>query len=283
MDASSLTAREAAELDALRRLVGRSKIMPGSADWDRYLQLIERSSPPVEPAADGFELDSTPVLPGRGAAAYVLLYADAYSEAVERRLQRWRKLGAEIGIPAPLGDPVALLQWYEAARAAKHLKHAPPDLLLEAAAKAQAPPPSPPASLSPATDAAPPANIEDDYTAEELSSRSVLARLQDDEARLHRRYQTAVAAGSSDAELDVHRRRWSEASELLIMQRARAEKMRELLDPADVHSAIVRFLPALAQALVSGLSAHLPADVAAAAVREAFGKTPATLESLLAA
>lgn len=283
MSASSLTAREAAELDALKRLVGRGKIMPDSGDWGRYLELIEKSSTPVEPELDGFRLDAAPVVSGRGAAAYVLLYADAYSEAVERRLQRWRKLGAEIGIPAPLGDPVALLQWYEAARAAKHLKHAPPDLLLEAAAKAQNPPPSPTPPASPATDAPPAGAAETDYTAEELSSRSVLARLQDDEARLHRRYLAAVEAKASDAELDGHRRRWSEASELLIMQKARAEKMRELLDPADVNSAIGRFFPALAQALVSGLSAHVPADVAAAAVRDAFSRTPASLESLLAA
>jgi hypothetical protein len=59
--------------------------------------------------------------------------------------------------------------------------------------------------------------------------------------------------------------------------------MRELLDPADVSSAIVRFLPALAQALVAGLSAHVSAEVATAAVRDAFGKTPATLAALLAA
>jgi hypothetical protein len=59
--------------------------------------------------------------------------------------------------------------------------------------------------------------------------------------------------------------------------------MRELLDPADVSSAIVRFLPALAQALVAGLSAHVSPEVATAAVRNAFGKAPATLESMLAA
>lgn len=59
--------------------------------------------------------------------------------------------------------------------------------------------------------------------------------------------------------------------------------MRELLDPADVNSAIIRFMPALAQALVAGLSSHVSPDVAAAAVREAFGRAPATLESLLVA
>lgn len=290
MNASSLTAREAAELDALKRLVGRGKILPGTPDWARYLQLVDQSSgPAADEPVDGaaFRLEAVAVT-GRGAMAHLGLYADGPNQAVERRLQRWRKLGAEVGSPAPLGDPVAMVTWYEAMRAAKHLKHSVPDLLLEAAARATAPPepPAPPVRpLDPPMQSMPAlaAPREDAPSAEELSASSVLARLQDDEARLHRRYQQAVTSGASDAELDVHRRRWSEASELLVMQRGRAEKMRELLDPADVNSAIVRFMPALAQALVAGLSAHVSPEVATAAVRDAFGKAPATLESMLAA
>jgi hypothetical protein len=59
--------------------------------------------------------------------------------------------------------------------------------------------------------------------------------------------------------------------------------MRELLDPAEVNSALVRFLPALAQSIVAGLVPHVPRDVAVEAVRSAFAASPDTIKDLLVA
>jgi hypothetical protein len=286
MDQSTLSPREAAELRALEALVSRGKILPDTREWARYLELVDRSAGPVaDPApADGFRLE-----PGaahvRGTAAYLHLYCEERSLAVERRLQRWRKLGAEQGIPAPLGNPEQMIVWYQQMREAGHLKHAVPEILIEAAARASAPPaqsaPAPAAAVADPMPPPPPPVL--DAPEVDLSTRSVIARLQDDEARLHQRYLQAVATGESEAAQEVHRRRWSEASELLIMQRSRAEKMRELLDPAEVNSALVRFLPALAQSIVAGLVPHVPRDVAVEAVRSAFAASPDTIEHLLVA
>ena len=290
MDQSALSAREAAELEALRPLVTRGKIMPGTASWDRYLELTDRASGAVTAQPDdGFRLDHAPIH-SRGVAAYVGLYCEDGDPtgATTRRLQRWRKLGAENGQPAPLGDPSAMIGWYESMRGAGHIKHSLPDMLLDAAARASAPP-TVNDSLTAAVEAAvkdsltAPASEEEDMDGADYSTRSVIARLQQDEARLHRRYQQAVASGAPEAEQEVLRKRWSEASELLIMQRARAEKVRELLDPLEVNSALVRFLPALASSLVAGLAPYLPADQAAAAVRAAFAAAPNRIEEFLAA
>lgn len=289
MDQSALSAREAAELEALRPLVSRGKIMPGTASWDRYLELTDRASGAVAAQPDdGFRLDPAPIH-SRGVAAYVGLYCEDGDPtgATTRRLQRWRKLGAENGQPAPLGDPSAMIGWYESMRGAGHIKHSIPDMLLDAAARAAAPPEvkeSLTAAVEVPADPLPaPACDEEDMDGADYSTRSVIARLQQDEARLHRRYQQAVAAGAPEAEQEVLRKRWSEASELLIMQRARAEKVRELLDPLEVNSALVRFLPALANSLVAGLAAFLPAEQAAAAVRAAFAAAPNRIEEFLAA
>lgn len=289
MDQSALSAREAAELEALRPLVTRGKIMPGTASWDRYLELTDRASGAVAAQPDdGFRLDPVPIH-SRGVAAYVGLYCEDGDPtgATTRRLQRWRKLGAENGQPAPLGDPSAMIGWYESMRGAGHIKHSLPDMLLDAAARASAPPTvneSLTVGVEATADPQPAAaSEEEDMDGADYSTRSVIARLQQDEARLHRRYQQAVAAGAPEAEQEVLRKRWSEASELLIMQRARAEKVRELLDPLEVNSALVRFLPALASSLVAGLAPYLPADQAAAAVRAAFAAAPNRIEEFLAA
>jgi len=180
-----------------------------------------------------------------------------------------------------------MIGWYESMRGAGHIKHSLPDMLLDAAARASAPPAvkdSLTAAVEAATDPQPALVCEEeDMDGADYSTRSVIARLQQDEARLHRRYQQAVAAGAPEAEQEVLRKRWSEASELLIMQRARAEKVRELLDPLEVNSALVRFLPALANSLVAGLAPYLPAEQAAAAVRAAFAAAPNRIEEFLAA
>jgi hypothetical protein len=289
MDQSALSAREAAELEALRPLVTRGKIMPGTASWDRYLELTDRASGAAAAQPDdGFRLDPAPIH-SRGVAAYVGLYCvdGDPTGATTRRLQRWRKLGAENGQPAPLGDPSAMIGWYESMRGAGHIKHAIPDMLLDAAARASAPPTiNESLTVAVATAAEPlpaPVAEDEDMDGADYSTRSVIARLQQDEARLHRRYQLAVANGAPEAEQEVLRKRWSEASELLIMQRARAEKVRELLDPLEVNSALVRFLPALANSLVAGLAAYLPTEQAAAAVRAAFAAAPNRIEEFLAA
>lgn len=289
MDQSALSHREAAELEALRPLVNRGKIMPGTASWDRYLELTDRASGAVAAQPDdGFRLDAVPIH-SRGVAAYVGLYCEDGDPtgATTRRLQRWRKLGAENGQPAPLGDPSAMISWYESMRGAGHIKHSLPDMLLDAAARSTAPrtvnDSLTVAVEAPADPVPAPASEEEDMDGADYSTRSVIARLQQDEARLHRRYQQAVAAGAPEAEQEVLRKRWSEASELLIMQRARAEKVRELLDPLEVNSALVRFLPALANSLVAGLAPYLPADQAAAAVRAAFAAAPNRIEEFLAA
>ena len=224
-----------------------------------------------------------------------LLYAPTESGDILRRLQRWKRAGAEAGKPAPLGDPVALVEWYAEMRRGGHFKQVCPDILLAAAARHSRPPtaaesapaahplapeqspaPSPPpvASPPPATNVALPA--------EDLTPKRRLERLEEEEARLHGRYLEVLAAGGTDAELDVHRARWSDLSALVVQTRQRLEKSKDLLDPAEVNSALPAVLSALMNAVVKELSFDFPVEKVVAAAKRAWERAPANVAQLLA-
>lgn len=240
-----------------------------------------------------FQLAATP--PRRGTAAVALLYAPTESGDILRRLQRWKRAGAEAGKPAPLGDPVAMVEWYAEMRRAGHFKQICPDILLDAAARHSRPPASAelpaaaqpvaldpaPAPVTPPT-APPPSPPAGHLPAEDLTPKRRLERLEEEEARLHRRYLEVLAAKGTDAELDVHRTRWSEMSTLVVQTRQRLANSKDLLDPAEVNSALPAVLSALMQAVVKELSFEFPGEKVIAAAKRAWERAPANVAQLLA-
>jgi hypothetical protein len=71
----------------------------------------------------------------------------------------------------------------------------------------------------------------DDITVEEKNPRQLLARLEQEDARLHRRFLDALEEGEPEAELDRHRQLCTDISNLLQLQRVGAERSKDLLAP----------------------------------------------------
>ena len=153
-------------------------------------------------------------------------------------------------------------------------------LALAAAAKKDTSPPIGPAPS--AADPLPPPAREYDITAADRDPRQMLARLEEEEARLHRRYMDALKEGASDFDLDQHRNRWTETSNLLQLQRGRLDKSKTLLTPGEVNAAFQRLVVPLPAALERAFPQDLPPDTIRAAIRTAFQRLPATLEEMLA-
>ncbi len=118
--------------------------------------------------------------------------------------------------------------------------------------------------------------------AEDLTPKRRLERLEEEEARLHGRYLEVLAKNGTDAELDVHRARWSDMSALVVQTRQRLEKSKDLLDPAEVNSALPAVLSALMQAVVKELSFEFPGEKVIAAAKRAWERAPANVAQLLA-
>jgi len=219
---------------------------------------------------------------GRKSAAYWPLYATERTPGVLKQLQRWQRLGVKVGSPAPLGDPVAMVEWYGQMRRGGHLTHVCPAVLTEAAAKHSATthrPAAPPRAPQP-----PPPSTGNLFPAEEvLTPKRRLEQLEDEETRLHRRYIDVLTRGGSDAELDLHRERWAEMSELAMKTRQRLEKSRDILDPSEVNAALPAVFAALMHAVVRELSAVFPPDKVVAAARRAWERAPDNVTQLLAA
>ena len=234
---------------------------------------------------------------GRKSAAFWHLYANERSPGILKQLQRWHRLGKETGIAAPLHDPVAMIEWYGQMRRAGHLTHVCPAVLTQAAARFSraAQPVQAPAQpvQPPAKDAKPPAvpksrkavpdhapqTLPDDI----LTPKQRLQALEAEEVRLHRRYIEVLSRGGTDSELDIHRERWAEMSELVVQTRQRLEKSRDLLDPSEVNGALPAVFAALMQAVVRELSVELPADKVITAVRKAWKRAPENVTQLLSA
>jgi len=231
----------------------------------------------VEPANSPPPPDS-----GRKSAAFWPLYAAERSPGILKQLQRWQRLGKEVGTPAPLGDPVAMVEWYGQMRRAGHITHVCPSVLTQAAAKYSVTTQTPAAPVSrPAAQPPPPASPSGPL--EVLTPKRRLEALEDEEARLHRRYVEVLSRGGTDSELDVHRARWAEMSELVVQTRQRLEKSRDILDPSEVNTALPAFFTALMQAVVRELVADFPADKVKDAVRRAWKRAPENVAQLLAA
>jgi hypothetical protein len=225
---------------------------------------------------------------GRKSAAFWPLYAEERTPGVLKQLQRWQRLGVKVGTPAPLGDPVAMVEWYGQMRRAGHLTHVCPGVLTQAAARHSATqhrPATPPrAPQAPAASQPPPPQQGFLLAPEEvLTPKRRLEQLEDEEARLHRRYIEVLTRGGTDAELDLHRERWAEMSELAMKTRQRLEKSRDILDPSEVNAALPAVFSALMQAVVRELSASFPADKVIEAARRAWERAPANVTQLLAA
>jgi hypothetical protein len=219
---------------------------------------------------------------GRKSAAFWPLYAAERSPGILKQLQRWQRLGKEVGSPAPLGDPVAMVEWYGQMRRAGHITHVCPSVLTEAAAKYST---TTPAAAAPASRPAAQLPLPGIPTGplEVLTPKRRLEALEDEEARLHRRYVEVLSRGGTDSELDVHRARWAEMSELVVQTRQRLEKSRDILDPSEVNTALPAFFTALMQAVVRELAADFPADKVKEAVRRAWKRAPENVAQLLAA
>jgi hypothetical protein len=93
----------------------------------------------------------------------------------------------------------------------------------------------------------------------------------------------ALSKNATDSELDMHRERWKEMSELVVQTRQRLEKSRDILDPSEVNTALPAFFTALMQAVVRELVADFPADKVKEAVRRAWKRAPENVSQLLAA
>lgn len=218
---------------------------------------------------------------GRKSAAFWPLYAAERSPGILKQLQRWQRLGKEVGTPAPLGDPVAMVEWYGQMRRGGHITHVCPSVLTEAAARYST---AAPAAAAPATRPAAQLPLPGIPTGPlEVSWRRRLEALEDEETRLHRRFVEALSRNATDSELDMHRERWKEMSELVVQTRQRLEKSRDILDPSEVNTALPAFFTALMQAVVRELVADFPADKVKQAVRRAWKRAPENVAQLLAA
>jgi hypothetical protein len=190
-----------------------------------------------------------------------------------------------------------MVEWYGQMRRAGHLTHVCPAVLTQAAARfsraaqpVQAPalpvqppakeakPPTVPKSRKAVPDSAPP-TLPDDI----LTPKQRLQALEAEEVRLHRRYIEVLSRGGTDSELDIHRERWAEMSELVVQTRQRLEKSRDLLDPSEVNGALPAVFAALMQAVVRELTGEFPADKVLAAVRRAWKRAPENVTQLLSA
>jgi hypothetical protein len=233
---------------------------------------------------------------GRKSAAHWALYADERTPGILKQLQRWHRLGKETGIPAPMHDPVAMVEWYGQMRRAGHLTHVCPAVLTQAAARhsrASQPVKSPAKDAKSHAVQAPRAAAPDSQTdppaaahlpaGEVLTPKQRLQALEDEEVRLHRRYIEVLRRNGTDSELDIHRERWAEMSELVVQTRQRLEKSRDILDPSEVNGALPAVFSALMQAVVRELTADFPADKVIAAVRRAWQRAPDNVSQLLTA
>ncbi len=259
------------------------------------VESVDQATPQSPPPADS----------GRKSAAFWPLYAEERTPGILKQLQRWLRLGKETGIPAPLGNPVAMVEWYGQMRRAGHLTHVCPAVLTQAAARhsrASAPskshgdsqkshgdpsrchavPDSRKAVPDPMPPGPPPpvAHLPAD---EVLTPKRRLQALEDEEVRLHRRYIDVLGRGGTDSELDVHRERWKEMSELVVQTRQRLEKSRDILDPSEVNAALPAVFSALMQAVVRELVTEFPPDKVKQAVRRAWERAPANVTQLLSA
>jgi hypothetical protein len=200
-----------------------------------------------------------------------------------KTIKRWVAAGRIHTDPPPLQTPAEMPAWAARMRALKvdGFKHRCPTEIENAAAAAAAQP-----SESAATTTAP-ARRYDDITAEEKNPRQLLARLEQEEARLHRRFLDALEEGEPEAELDRHRQRWTDTSNLLQLQRVRAEKSKDLLAPDEVDAAFERIVRPLPEALERSFPKEPPpaaswAETVRAAIRAAFARLPDTFEEMLA-
>jgi hypothetical protein len=259
------------------------------------VESVDHATPKSLPPADS----------GRKSAAFWPLYAEERTPGILKQLQRWLRLGKEAGIPAPLGDPVAMVEWYGQMRRAGHLTHVCPTVLTQAAARhssATAPSkshgddrkshgdrsrchavPNSSKAVPETQQAGPPLPVAALPADEVLTPKRRLQALEDEEVRLHRRYIDVLSRGGTDSELDVHRERWKEMSELVVQTRQRLEKSRDILDPSEVNAALPAVFSALMQAVVRELAVDFPADKVKQAVRRAWERAPANVTQLLSA
>lgn len=186
-------------------------------------------------------------------------------------ITRWKNAGRKSKDPCPLGEPSRMPEWW-----ARVSRNPVPDSILSRAGVPVSPLPSQP--VLPAR--------EYDITPEDRDPRQMLARLEQEEARLHRCYMDALSFGGTDFELDQHRNRWTETSNLLQLQRGRVEKSKSLLDPGEVNAAFRRIVQPLPAALERAFPKEPPTagtwlETVRAAIRTAFAGLPASLEEVL--
>jgi hypothetical protein len=286
--ASVLTARENGELVGLLALVQKGKLKAGGDQWQRYLDLFavqqsgDRTVLDTKPAPescappDNFSLAAPAVPEGQSGAA------EFYGVSV-KTIKRWVAAGRAHKDPPPLQTPAEMPAWAARMRALKveGFKHRCPAEIENAAAVVAA------ASQPPEPAAPSPARRYDDITPEEKNPRQLLARLEQEEARLHRRFLDALEEGEPEAELDRHRQRWTDTSNLLQLQRVRAEKSKDLLAPEDVDAAFERIVRPLPEALERSFPKEPPLaanwmETVRAAIRAAFARLPDTFEEMLA-
>jgi hypothetical protein len=191
-----------------------------------------------------------------------------------------------------------MVEWYGQMRRAGHLTHVCPAVLTQAAArhsrgaahsKSNGDPvrrhavPDSSKAVPETQQAGLPLPVAPLPADEVLTPKRRLQALEDEEVRLHRRYIDVLSRGGTDSELDVHRERWKEMSELVVQTRQRLEKSRDILDPSEVNAALPAVFSALMQAVVRELVVDFPADKVKDAVRRAWERAPANVTQLLSA
>jgi hypothetical protein len=275
---SILTLSENAELLALLRLVEHGRLRPDSEQWTRYLKLFEANEKGDRSNLDvsDFELNGGN---GDGQAALAQRY-----RVNERTIRRWIDAGREGGEFPPLYSPAEMPAWWERMRAKQVFKHRVPQEIETAAAAARD-------QQGLTKSEGEPDKLPRRYeiTPEEKRPDQLMARLEQEEARLHRRYLDALEEEADERDLDVHRRRWTEVSDLLQLQRVRYQKDRSLLSEEQVTAAFEQVVKPLPVALEKCLLRHPPAPdepwpvAVRRIVRAAFDCLPDTLEEMLTA
>lgn len=276
MEGGNLTPREAAELAVLKGRAGKGALKPGTADYERYLELAEKEGLPglvLEPGDVGSTLEDL---------ARLYCFDGAKVESVVRTLKRWKTVGKKAGVLPPLSRPEEMQVWYEGMVAAGHFKRGVPDVILRAAVMRR----QEPVAKEEEKAARPAPEVSVDVA--EMSPRKMLERLEREEARLHGLYLQAVTDQKPQVEQDQARKRWADMSDLLQLQRTRISKNKELLDPEEVNASWRKLVEPLPEALLAAFPKTPPEggswlETVRAAIQQAWARLPKALEDYLTA
>lgn len=281
---SVLYASERAELAAYEAAVAKGKLAFGSAEWTRYLLLVDvqesgerqklQADPP--PVTAPAPVPVTAPSPAKRDARYYarLYFPEANEAAAIKRLGRLKSDGKTHQLPPPLDDPAAMLEWYAEMNAKGAWVKSTRDLLehLRAAADGTRAPARASNIVTLPAPAAPAPRVAINPDEIERDPACQLRHMENEAHRLHLELLTAQEASETDAQLDTRRTRWLEANSAATQLRTRLHKDGHLIPKSDATSAFRRILHPIPGAMERELTREFP-DLPAERIRAAIRKS----------